>query len=77
MNMIQNALTTPVPGTGSEPVKSTISLCCNQTVRNAMREAEGLGFVRTEVRRLSAWRNEPNRVTITSPEWLSWLRLAR
>ncbi len=47
------------------------------SVRNAMREAQGLGFIRVEERRLSAWRNAPNRVTILSPEWLSWLRLAR
>ncbi len=50
---------------------------CNQTVRNAMRAAVTLGFIRVEERRLSAWRNAPNRVTILSPEWLSWLRLAR
>src|SRR5918997_5180029 len=48
---------------------------CNQTVRNAMREAVGLGFLRVEERRLTAWRNAPNRVTITSAEWLSWLPL--
>src|SRR5215210_4104045 len=47
------------------------------TVRNAMREAHGLGLVRIEERRLTAWRNAPNRVTITSPEWLAWLRLGR
>src|SRR5215208_6614196 len=47
------------------------------TVRNAMREAQGLGFVRIEERRLTAWRNAPNRVTITSPEWSSWLRMRR
>jgi hypothetical protein len=47
------------------------------TVRNAMREAHGLGLVRIEERRLTAWRNAPNRVTITSPEWLAWLRLRR
>ncbi len=48
---------------------------CNQTVRNAMREAVGLGFIRVEERRLSGWRNASNKVTITSPEWLSWLRM--
>jgi hypothetical protein len=47
------------------------------TVRNAMREAQGLGFVRIEERRLTAWRNAPCRVTITSPEWTAWLRLGR
>ena len=48
---------------------------CRKTVKNALREAHGLGLVRIEERRLTAWRNAPNRVTITSPEWLAWLRL--
>ncbi len=47
------------------------------TVRNAMREARGLGLVHVEERRLTAWRNAPNRVTVTSLEWLAWLRLRR
>jgi hypothetical protein len=47
------------------------------TVRNAMRQARKLGFVRVEERRVSAWRNLPNRVTILSPEWSAWLRLRR
>src|SRR5215218_346399 len=47
------------------------------TVKRALRAAQGLGFVRIEERRLTAWRNAPNRVTIVSPEWLSWLRLGR
>ncbi len=50
---------------------------CNQTVRNAFRAASDLGLIRVEERRLSAWRNAPNRVTILASEWLSWLRLAR
>src|SRR5215217_1942324 len=50
---------------------------CRSTVKNALREAQGLGFIRIEERRLSAWRNAPNRVTIVSPEWLLWLRLGR
>src|SRR4051794_22832354 len=50
---------------------------CGQTVRNALRAAQGLGLVRVEERRLAAWRNAPNRVTITSPEWAAWLRMAR
>src|SRR5215212_6981925 len=41
------------------------------SVKNALREAHGLGLVRIEERRLTAWRNAPNRVTITSPEWLA------
>jgi hypothetical protein len=40
-----------------------------------MREAAALGFIGVEERRLSAWRNAPNRVTITSPEWLAWLKM--
>ncbi len=50
---------------------------CNQTVRNAQHEAVALGLIRVEERRLSAWRNAPNRVTIIAPEWISWLRLTR
>ena len=33
--------------------------------------------MRIEERRLSAWRNAPNVVTITSPEWSAWLRMRR
>jgi hypothetical protein len=50
---------------------------CRKTVKNALREAEALGFVRVEERRLTAWRNAPNRVTITSPEWHAWMRMRR
>ncbi len=50
---------------------------CGQTVRNALRAAQQLGFVHVEQRRVSAWRNRPNRVTIVSPEWTMWLRMAR
>src|SRR3954471_13068749 len=45
------------------------------TVKNALREAQRQSLLRIEERRLSAWRNAPNVVTITSPEWLSWLRM--
>src|SRR6187200_1869558 len=38
------------------------------TVKRALRAAQGLGFVRIEERRVSAWRNAPNVVTITSRE---------
>jgi hypothetical protein len=48
---------------------------CRKTVKNALREAQGLGLVRIEERRLSAWRNAPNVVTITSLEWSAWLRM--
>ena len=36
-----------------------------------------LAWCRIEERRLSAWRNAPNVVTITSPEWNAWLRMRR
>ncbi len=48
---------------------------CRSTVKNALREAQGLGFIRVEERRLSAWRNLPHRITVTSPEWSTWLRM--
>jgi hypothetical protein len=48
-----------------------------QTVRNALHEAFALGIVRVEERRLTAWRNAPNRVTITSREWHAWLSMRR
>ena len=47
---------------------------CRTTVKNARREALGLGLVRIEERRRTAWRNDPNRVTIISREWSAWLR---
>ena len=45
------------------------------TVRNALREARGLGLLSVEERRVSAWRNAPNVVRIVSREWQAWLRL--
>ncbi len=45
------------------------------TVRNAVREARRRGFLHVEERRVTAWRNLANRITIISREWLSWLRL--
>src|SRR4051812_2186955 len=50
---------------------------CRKTVKRALREAQRLSLVRVEERRLSAWRNAPNVVTITSPEWGAWLRMRR
>src|SRR5215207_972243 len=47
------------------------------TVKNALREAQRQGLARIEERRVSAWRNAPNVVTITAPEWTSWLRMRR
>src|SRR3954454_13600686 len=45
------------------------------TVKNALREAQRQSLLRIAERRVSAWRNAPNVVTLTSPEWLSWLRM--
>jgi hypothetical protein len=47
------------------------------TAKRALQEAAALHVVRVEERRLTAWRNLPNRVIITSPEWNAWLRLVR
>jgi len=47
------------------------------TVKRALGEAQALGLLRVEERRLTAWRNAPNRVTITSPEWHAWMRMRR
>src|SRR3982751_3942774 len=45
------------------------------TVKRALRAAQGLGFLHIEERRVSAWRNAPNVITITSREWSGWLRM--
>ena len=47
------------------------------TVKNAIREAAKLGLVTVEERRVTGFRNLSNIVRIISPEWTSWLRLAR
>src|SRR4051812_23363754 len=39
------------------------------TVKNALRAAKGLNLVSIEERRLTAFRNAPDVVRITSPEW--------
>lgn len=56
---------------------ATLAGVCPTSVRNALREAVGLGFVCVEERRLTAWRNAPNRVTVLDAAWLAWLRLRR
>lgn len=48
---------------------------CKTTVRNAVRQAVGLGLLKSDEWRLSAFRNAPNTVTIISAEWAAWLRL--
>ena len=43
------------------------------SVRNALRQAKNLGLVAVEIRRMTAWRNASNVVTIVSSEWAAWL----
>ena len=50
---------------------------CRKTVKNALKEAQRHGLLGIEERRLSAWRNAPNVVTITSREWGAWLKMRR
>ena len=50
---------------------------CRSTVKRALREAEALGLIRIEERRLTAWRNLPHRITILSLDWNAWLRHRR
>lgn len=45
------------------------------TVRNAVRQAKRLSLIGVTERRVTAWRNLSNVVTILSPEWRAWLRL--
>ena len=45
------------------------------TVQTAVRQAVALGILTSEEWRLTAWRNAPNTVRITSPEWRTWLRM--
>lgn len=47
------------------------------SVKRAMAAAREAGLIEIEVRRVSAFRNMPNIVTVLSREWLSWLRLGR
>ncbi len=47
------------------------------TVKNAVRVARKLGFIRVEERRLTAWRNDSNVMTVCDPAWIAWLRLRR
>jgi hypothetical protein len=50
---------------------------CRRLAQGALREAERLGLVHIEERRLTACRNDTNRVSIISGEWLTWLRLKK
>jgi hypothetical protein len=46
---------------------------CDRLVQIAIRKAERNGHIRIEERRVSAFRNDTNILTIISPEWLAWL----
>jgi hypothetical protein len=48
---------------------------CDRLVQHATRKAERNGDLRKEERRVSAFRNDTNILTIISPEWLAWLRV--
>ncbi len=45
------------------------------TVKTAVRQAVALGILTSEEWRLTAWRNAPNTVRVTSPEWRAWLKM--
>ena len=45
------------------------------TAQTAVREAQALGIPTSEEGRITAWRNAPNTIRITSPEWRTWLRM--
>ena len=47
------------------------------TVKATLKRARALGLITIEERPVTAWRNLSNVVRIVSPEWTSWLRLAR
>lgn len=48
----------------------------DSTVKRALKGARLAGLINVEVRRVSAFRNDTNIVTIVSREWNAWLRLA-
>jgi hypothetical protein len=50
---------------------------CRRLAQAALREAEDLGLVHIQERRLTGTRNDSNVVTIISMEWLAWLRIGR
>ena len=45
------------------------------TAKRALRQAALIGLVEIELRRVTGFRNDTNRVTLKSREWTSWLRL--
>jgi hypothetical protein len=47
------------------------------TVKRALGEAHTLGVIRIQERRLTAFRNASNVVSVVDPAWSAWLRLRR
>jgi hypothetical protein len=47
------------------------------TVKRALSEAHALGVIRIQERRLTAFRNDSNVVSVVDPAWSAWLRLRR
>src|SRR5215212_93237 len=47
------------------------------TAKRALSEAFALGVIRVQERRLTAFRNDSNVVTVVDPAWAAWLRLRR
>jgi hypothetical protein len=56
---------------------ATVAGVSVSTVKRAIRAARDLALLEVEVRRVSAFRNDTNVLTVTSREWLAWMRLAR
>jgi hypothetical protein len=54
---------------------AAIAGICATVVKNAVREARRLGLIEVKERRVAAFRNLPNIVSIASKEWRAWLRL--
>jgi len=47
------------------------------TAKRGLSEAFALGVIRVQERRLTAFRNDSNVVTVVDPAWAAWLRLRR
>lgn len=47
------------------------------TAKRAIREARAQGIITVEERRLRAWRNDSNIVSIVDTAWIAWLRIGR
>ena len=45
------------------------------TAKRAISEAFAIGVIRVQERRLTAFRNDSNVVTVVDPGWVAWIRL--